>query len=92
MSDESIFSCFRCGKKLRNGVEFWECGKCAKNDTMEQEAEFEEPRVEDPREEQETSTTIVYGEGEHEGVGEIPKGYEFHSDVGMKRKKPWYMP
>ena len=20
------------------------------------------------------------------------KGYEFHSDVGMKRKKPWYMP
>ena len=34
MSEDSIFSCFRCGKKLKNGIEFWECGKCAKSGGM----------------------------------------------------------
>tara|TARA_Y100000815_G_C13198625_1_gene445886 strand:+ start:434 stop:886 length:453 start_codon:yes stop_codon:yes gene_type:complete len=38
MPEDSIYSCFRCGKKLRNGIEFWECGQCAKGGMMNQDA------------------------------------------------------
>ncbi|SVA85623.1 uncharacterized protein METZ01_LOCUS138477 [marine metagenome] len=137
MSEDSIFSCFRCGKKLKNGIEFWECGKCAKSGGMfsqsvkqenqfdfqnnafsegfergaraeadaqggiraaeEEEGEKEEMRLRDRESRKEDTAdpsgvdhyTTTYDEGYDLGDGEVPKGYEWSQEKGLKKKRFW---
>tara|TARA_Y100001949_G_scaffold113708_1_gene96629 strand:+ start:985 stop:1416 length:432 start_codon:yes stop_codon:yes gene_type:complete len=141
MSEDSIFSCFRCGKKLKNGIEFWECGKCAKSGGMfsqsvkqenqfdfqnnafsegfergaraeadaqggiraaedavaQEEGEKEEMRQRDQESRKEDTAdpsgvdhyTTTYDEGYDLGDGEVPKGYEWSQEKGLKKKRFW---